>query len=141
MNILVDTSIWSLALRRKRGSIRRAEKSLVIELTDLIGADQVVIVGPIRQELLSGVGTAEEFDRLSERLADFEDEPLVTADYEEAARCNNRCRAAGIAGSPVDFLLCAAAIRRGLALFTTDSDFEHYAEHLPVALHRPSRKR
>jgi predicted nucleic acid-binding protein len=128
VNVLVDISIWSLALRRKHGSTKRAERAIVLELTDLIGADRVVIVGPIRQEILSGVRSDAEFDRLSERLAEFEDEPLLTADYEEAARCHNRCRG-------------AAAIRRALALFTTDSDFEQFSQKLPLTLHRLATKR
>jgi predicted nucleic acid-binding protein len=136
VKVLIDTSVWSLALRRKRGSLKRPEKALVAELTDLIRDDRVVMVGPVRQEILSGLRADKEFERLCERLGDFPDEPLVTADFEEAARCNNRCRAAGVAGSPVDFLLCAVAVRRGLALFTTDADFMQYAQHLPLQLHR-----
>jgi predicted nucleic acid-binding protein len=136
VNVLVDTSVWSLALRRKRGGLKRNDKALVAALTDLIRDDRVVMIGPVRQELLSGLRSEQEFEQLRERLADFDDEPLVTADYEEAGRCHNQCRAAGLAGSPVDFLLCAVAIRRGLAVFTTDADFERYADCLSLALHR-----
>jgi len=135
VNVLVDTSVWSLALRRKRGGLKRADKALVAELTDLIRDDRIVMIGPIRQELLSGIRSDEEFEQLRQRLADFDDEPLVTADFEEAARCHNRCRAVGLAGSPIDFLLCAVAIRRSLTVFTTDVDFAGYAQHLPLAMH------
>ena len=57
------------------------------------------------------------------------------ADYEEAAHMNNRCRTLGIEGSAVDFLICAAAHRRGWAILTTDQDFQNYASVLPLRLH------
>ena len=135
MKVLVDTSVWSLALRRRSTSLSSTERVQMAELTELIRDDRVILIGPIRQELLSGLRSDAEFDRLRERLADFEDEPLTVADYEEAARCHNRCRAGGLAGSAIDFLICAVAILRGLKLFTTDHDFTHYACHLPLSLH------
>ena len=62
------------------------------------------------------------FDRLRERLAAFADTPLDTITYETAARFYNRCRRSGVAGSQVDFLICAAARRHGLAILMTDQD-------------------
>ncbi|MBI5487195.1 MAG: PIN domain-containing protein, partial [Deltaproteobacteria bacterium] len=111
------------------------------ELTDLIADDRVAIVGPIRQEVLSGVRDPATFDRLRLRLRAFEDETLDTDDLETAARMNNRCRQAGISGSAVDLLLCAVAQRRKLPIFTTDADFTRYATVLPIALHHPARSR
>lgn len=78
-----------------------------------------------------------QFERLRERLADFADESLRAADFEEAARGFNRCRSAGIAGSPIDLLLCAIALHRDAAIFTTDLDFEQYARVLGFRLHQP----
>ena len=92
-------------------------------------------MGPIRQELLSGVRTPDQFDALREHLRAFTDIELGTDDYEEAASFSNRCRAAGVQGSSVDFLICAVAARRALAIFTTDEDFEHYARILPLTMH------
>lgn len=135
MNVLVDTSVWSLALRRKRGSHKRTEKAIVAELTDLVADGRIVIIGSIRQEILSGVKSEQEFEQLRERLADFDDEPLETADFEEAARCCNQCRAAGVSGSPADFLICAVAIRRGLPVFTVDADFQRYSAQHSFSLH------
>jgi predicted nucleic acid-binding protein len=54
--------------------------------------------------------------------------------YEEAARCSNRCRAADVAGSSVDFLICAVALRQKLTILTTDADFDRYATVLPITL-------
>ncbi len=94
-----------------------------------------MLIGPIRQEILSGVRAESAFERLRDHLRAFDDEPLSFHDYEEAARCHNVCRAAGVAGSGVDFLLCAVALRRQAGIFTTDADFTRYAEHLPLSLY------
>ena len=77
------------------------------------------------------------FERIRRQLRAFPDEPLTVEDYEHAAWCGNLCRSKGVAGSAVDFLLCAAALRRDVAIFTTDGDFPIYAKHLPVRLHSP----
>ncbi len=137
MSVLVDTPIWSFALRR-RASHRSTEAELhTREWTALVREKRVLLLGPVRQEVLSGIRDRLMFERLRLRLRDFDDEVLTTADFEEAARCGSRCRAAGIAGSATDFLLCAAALRRGAPIYTTDRDFAHYARHLSIELHHP----
>ncbi len=87
--------------------------------------------------MLSGLSDEAVFERLRDHLLFFEDEPMTSADFEEAARCSNRCRAAGVAGTAVDFMICAVAVRCGLEIFTTDDDFKLYAEHLPIRLYAP----
>jgi len=94
----------------------------------------VQMLGPIRQELLSGIREDAQFRKLRDYLRAFPENPLELADYEEAAHMNNRCRAQGIAGSGVDFLICAAAHRRGWTIFTSDRDFQNYASVLPLRL-------
>lgn len=131
MSVLVDTSVWSLALRRRRPADGVHER----ELRELLREGRIVMMGAIRQELLSGVRAAEQFKKLKLRLRAFEDLVLVPEDYEEAATCFNRCRAAGVQGSSVDVLICAVSLRRRLSIFTTDSDFEQYAKVLPLKLH------
>ena len=134
MKVLVDTSVWSLALRRSHRAPTRAEP-LVDELRSLIQEGRVAMIGPIRQEVLSGVRTAEAFEQLRVHLEPFADEPLETADFERAAEHFNTCRAKGVQGSNLDFLICAAAERRGLPIFTTDADFARFAKLLPIELH------
>lgn len=131
MSVLVDTVIWSQALRRRRDA---ADDQQVDVLRRMIEQGQVRMVGPIRQELLSGIAHTEQFDRLQVTLAAFPDEPIVTGDYESAARMFNTCRAKGVQGSHTDFLICAVASRLGDAIFTADADFARYAEHLPIKL-------
>lgn len=135
MKVLVDTSMWSLALRRKSTDLNQQEHRLTQHLAELIRHDRVVVIGPVRQELLSGIRSVLAFERLKRRLRDYDDEPLTSADYESAAALGNTCRTAGIPGSAIDFLICAAADRRDLAIFTTDRDFSRYAAAIPVKLH------
>jgi predicted nucleic acid-binding protein len=134
--VLVDTPIWSLALRRKTRSLSPEQAAIVRAWEEIIRESRAVLIGSIRQEVLSGLRDTAVFDRLREHLRAFDDEPLTCEDYEEAARCFNVCRRAGITGSTVDFLLCAVAVRRRLEIFTTDADFHNYAKHLPFRLHK-----
>jgi len=131
VNVLVDTSVWSLALRRAR----RHDGGIARELTDLIDEGRVVMLGPVRQELLSGIKEQAQFDRLRDRLRAFPDVALEVADHELAAELFNRCRARGVQGSNTDLLICAVAARRQLAVFTTDGDFQHFAAVIPLVLH------
>jgi len=133
VNVVVDTSIWSLALRRAK----RVDDAAPRELAELIREGRVVMLGPVRQELLSGMKVKAQFEMLREHLQSFPDLELEAADYEEAAAAFNRCRERGIQGSNTDFLICAAASRRDLSVYTTDGDFKHYARALKLQLHTP----
>ena len=129
--VIVDTSVWSLALRRKQP----VADAVAVELARLIDAGDALIAGPIRQELLSGISSQAQFKLVRERLEAFPDIPIETADYERAARCFNQCRAQGIQGSNTDYLICALALRLELPVFSADRDFPRYAKVLRVRLH------
>ena len=130
MNILVDTSVWSLALRRAAPAHPARHR-----LEELILDGRASLIGPIRQELLSGVKVIAQFNLLREKLQAFTDIELQSHDYEEAASFFNECRKHGIQGSNTDFLICAAAARRDLPIFTMDKDFIRYAEFVPISLY------
>ena len=138
MLVLVDTPIWSLALRRRDADLNPREQRLTTALRELIQDGRAQLVGPVRQELLSGVREESSFNKLRDQLRAFEQVPLDVPDYEEAARLNNQCRARGIAGSAIDFLICATAHRRNWQIFTTDRDFPRYAAVLPLKLYNPN---
>lgn len=138
--MIVDTPVWSLALRRSRANLNPQESILAYELGQLAGEGRALLLGSIRQELLSGIRDRNAFDRLRQYVSGFEDEALTVEDYEEAALSHNRCRSAGIAGSLADFQICAVALRHGLPIFTTDQDFGHYARQLPLTFHQPRRR-
>jgi predicted nucleic acid-binding protein len=91
------------------------------------------------QEILSGVREETQFKELEARLAPFPDLPITTEDHITAARFFNLCRQKGIQGSNTDFLVCAAAVRNRLAIFTTDKDFASFAAHLPIILYQTGR--
>jgi hypothetical protein len=135
MNVLVDTSVWSLALRRRPEDLSAAEQSIVGELGDLAREGRARMIGLIRQELLSGIRTAAQYEKLRIALQAFPDEPIETADYEAAAKASNACRSKGITVSLVDALICQIALARQWSIFTTDPDFAAYARVLPIKLH------
>lgn len=131
MSVIVDTAIWSLALRRNRPE---RDQAIVGHLQTLILDNQALMLGPVRQEVLSGIRTPEQFERLQAALRAFPDLPLAREDYELAAEFYNTCRHNGIQGSNADFLICAAADRRSHSIFTTDRDFKHFQACIPVNL-------
>ncbi|MBZ5705680.1 MAG: PIN domain-containing protein [Acidobacteriia bacterium] len=135
MTVLVDTPVWSLALRRKTSDRSSQERAFTQTLADLVREGRAQIMGPIRQELLSGIREEERFLKLRQYLRAFDEPALEAQDYEEAARMSNQCRARGIAGSAIDFLICAVSHRRGWAIFTTDRDFHHYSKVVPLKLY------
>ena len=135
MLVLVDTPIWSLALRRRDTVLNPREQRLTAALRELIQDGRAQLVGPVRQELLSGLREETSFKKLRDQLRAFEQVHLDVADYEEAAHLNNQCCARGIAGSAVDLLICATALHRNWQVFTTDRDFSRYAAVLPLKLY------
>jgi len=134
MMVVVDTSVWSIALRRRREQLSSSEAKLATTLAELIREGRVELLGLIRQELLSGIRDETQFRKLLNSLRAFPDPIVEIADYEEAARVSNLCRSRGIAGSAIDFLICAVAHRREWAIFTSDHDFHKYASAIPLHL-------
>ena len=129
MSILVDTSVWSLALRKKSRSF--PEKDI---LKQLIIEGLVRIIGPIRQELLSGIVEKKQFDKLKTNLSYFPDLILKTSDFARGADFFNLCRKRAIQGSHTVFLFCAVAYSHDLQIFTTDKDFVQFNKVLPIKL-------
>jgi hypothetical protein len=93
MKVLIDTTVWSLALRKTPKN--KAEEQIIKELVELIRELRVVIVGPVRQELLTGISNEKMFNQLRQKLQAFDDAPLDTETYELAAEHSNRCRRHG----------------------------------------------
>lgn len=131
MTLLVDTSVWSLALRRDApadsaevGGLRRA----------LEGGDTVVTTGLILQELLQGFTGPRARKEIIERFAAL---PLLTPDrpdHIDAAELRNRCRRAGTQVGTIDALLAQLCVRYELTLLTTDHDFRAVAKHAALRL-------
>jgi predicted nucleic acid-binding protein len=130
MKVIVDTSIWSLALRRKK----KQSTTEIRILESLIDNQKVCILGPLRQEILSGIKESKQFLQLKEFLSAFEDHPIVTKDYELASEYYNICRSKGVQGSNTDFLICAVSHNNRFPIFTTDKDFQTFSKFIPVTL-------
>lgn len=134
MNVLVDTSVWSIAYRRPAAALNLQQRSLLNSLRELASDGRAQLLGVVRQEMLSGLRETSQFERLRKLLQAFPNVLLESEDYEEAARMNNICRAKGVTGSGVDCLMCAVAFRRDWSILTLDRDFDHYAKHLSIKL-------
>ncbi len=132
MKLLVDTSVWSLALRRK--SLNDNEQSIVNILSGQVKNGHICMIGPIRQEILSGVKDRKQFLGLQKHLSYFEDLSITTGMYVKAAELYNACRVKGIQGSHIDFLICAVANEYDLQIFTLDNDFMNYSSAIDIRL-------
>lgn len=134
MRVLVDATVWSLALRRRRRQLSQPERTAALVLRDLLSRGLALLIDPVRQEVLSGIKDDSTFEALRQHLRWINNEVLTTDDFESAARCFNRCQSAGVAGSGTDMLLCAVALRLDVPIWTTDADFTDYSKLLPIRL-------
>ena len=129
MTLLVDTCVWSLALRRDA----EATGPEVLRLREaLFGSDVVVTTGLVLQELLQGFSGAKARKQIVERFAAL---PLLQPDRDDhirAADLRNTCRRAGVQLGTIDALLAELCIRHDLTLLTTDKDFLHAGRHCPL---------
>jgi predicted nucleic acid-binding protein len=132
--ILVDTSVWSLALRKKDKNDQ--ELRVINQLSKIINNLDMVIIGPIRQEILSGISDKKKYEELREKISIFEDFQLHTYDYELAAELFNECRKHGIQGSHIDYLICAVAMNNDMSILTLDNDFQLYKKHMKLKIEK-----
>jgi len=132
MKVIVDTSVWSLALRRSK----EVDNEYVEELEELIKEVRAQLIGPVRQEILNGIKSEKQYKILKNHLRAFKDLAIETEDYELAAEYFNKARKNGIQGSNTDFLLCAVSIRHRMPIFTTDKDFINFQSVIPIELHK-----
>ncbi len=97
------------------------EQSVLASLTEAIKDGRVAIIGPIRQEVLSGIKYPVQFEKLRFALEAFPDEPLASPHYEEAARLYNLCRSRGVECGSTDILICAVAAQMQWTILTSDA--------------------
>ncbi len=134
MTLLVDTSVWSLVLRR---DAPRAEPEAQHLADALKGAEVVVFTGLVLQELLQGFSGPKSREQVLERFGSL---PLLQpdrADYIGAAEIRNNCRRSGVQLGTVDALIAQLSIRYKLTLLSTDNDFKLAARHCPLRLWKP----
>jgi predicted nucleic acid-binding protein len=134
VSLLVDTSVWSLAMRRDSGSELLQVRQLRAALD---GSDSVVTTGLVLQELLQGFNGAKAAASIVER---FQSLPLLQPDRRDhvaAAEIRNQCRRNGVQIGTIDSLLIQLCGRYDLTLLTTDQDFTFAADHVPFKLWAP----
>lgn len=120
--MLVDTCVWSLSLRRRRDAALSLEDEVVLaSLRAAIQDFRATIIGPVRQEILSGIRDRGQFAKTENLLDPFPDEELIPSDYVQAARLFNVCQDHDVQCGATDILICAVAARNGWGVLTSDS--------------------
>jgi len=132
VRVIVDTDVWSEALRKKG-----PKSEYVDELQNLIQEGRVQMIGVIRMEILSGIRGEKMFRALSDKLESFADGSLDSEVFVTAARFFNLCRSKGIQGSNNDFIICACSMLWKMPILSKDKDFIGYRKVLPIELARP----
>ncbi len=133
MRIVVDTSVWSLALRRS-SPLQNPEAGVLKKMIEQ--GESVFLLGVILQEILQGVKSAQDFKRLRDRMDSFPLLPVRREHYVRAAELRNNLLRKGIQAGTIDVLIAAAAISHDCYLFTTDKDFHAIAGHCSLKLLR-----
>ena len=131
--IIIDTTIWSIAYRRKK--ITEEYQDIVNKLYGILELEAEILIGPVRQELLSGISDKNVFYDLLLKLNGFNNYEVQLTDHDLAAEYHNICSSNGIQGSQTDYLICAIAYRYNVKIFTEDKDFHYYKKYLPIELH------
>ena len=133
MNLFVDTSVWSLALRRDSPAPSPSPKvTLLAQALDEGGS--VFTTGLVLQELLQGFHGPK---AAAEILSRFSALPFIVPEREDhvaAAELRNACRRHGVQVGTIDALLAQICIRHGLSMLTADSDFDHVARRSKLSL-------
>ncbi len=128
MSFIVDTSVWSLALRKS--SLKPSDELAVQKLRKLIEyGEHIFLLGIILQEVLQGIKNHDQFVKVQKELSYYEVLKTDREDHVYAAGIFNTCRSKGVTASTVDFLIASVAIRNDCRLLTTDKDFGHIAKH------------
>lgn len=126
MKVLVDTSVWSLALRRLNGTQNREAEVLRVLVER---GEDIFLIGIILQEVLQGIKKQSDFDALKKHFEAFPLIQLTRDDYIRAAALKNNLIKKGIQASTVDALIASTAITHGCVLFSADKDFQQIARH------------
>jgi len=134
LNVFVDTSVWSLALRRDAPP----DVPEVAELRRALEAGAVYCTGLVLQELLQGFAKPKAHRQIVDRFAAL---PLLVPDRDDhihAADIRNRCRRKGVQAGTIDALLAQLCVRYDLTMLTTDKDFDNMASVVALSVWRPN---
>ena len=132
MKVLIDTPVWSAAYRRA------PDDEIVDALRELIADGRCALPGVVRQEVLQGIRSVQQFELVRRDLDEFPDVETWASDHVRAAQMFNRCKSRGVAPTTIDMLICSLSERHKAAIFTLDRDFDRYARVLGVKLYGPA---
>ena len=132
MKTIIDSSVWSNFFRKK--SRNETDERIARKIQELAVNNEIVIIGAIRQESLSGIASEEKFEKIKSVLSIYTDFPVTTDDYVTAARFFNTCRSHGVQGSHIDFLISAVAANNNFSILSLDNDFERYRKFVKIEL-------
>jgi len=131
VTLLVDTSVWSLALRR---DVDTTEPEVDALKEALAGSDVVVITGLVLQELLQGFAGPKNRRQIIESFVSLPIIQPAREDHIAAADLRNTCRKAGVQIGTIDALIAQLCIKHDITLLSTDKDFAHAAKHCKLKL-------
>jgi len=126
MNLFVDTSVWSLALRRDAPKRTPEVDTLAEQLTS---GGPVFTTGLVLQELLQGFTGPKARNAIIQRFAALPFLVPDRSDHVKAAELRNKCRRKGVQVGTIDALLSQLCIHHQLVLLTADRDFGRVARH------------
>ena len=134
MSIFVDTSVWSLALRRNSPSSAPEARALIRTIE---AGEPILTTGLVLQELLQGFSGPKARRQILDR---FSAVPLLAPnrdDHIQAAELRNRCRRAGIQIGMIDALLAQLCMHHDLTMLSSDNDYKHIARQSSLKLWGP----
>jgi predicted nucleic acid-binding protein len=134
LSLFVDTSVWSLALRRDGPSSASQVAAL---LKAIENGEPILTTGLVLQELLQGFSAPKAREQIVDRFSAL---PLLVpdrADHVEAAALRNTCRRHGVQIGTIDALFAQLCIRHGLLMLSSDRDFQGAANHCALRLWQP----
>jgi len=131
VSLLVDTIVWSLALRR---DVEQSAPEVVALRHALLGTDQVFTTGLVLQELLQGFAGPKDRAQLHDCLSAHAILQPVKEDHIEAAEVRNSCSRCGVQVGTIDALLIQLCRRNDMTLLTTDQDFHAAIKHVEFRL-------
>ena len=131
MTVFIDTSAWSLALRRDiiPGHIVAQTFRRVFETNQSVASTGLVL-----QELLQGFSGPKNQATIAEHFKHIDLLVPSPTDHIEAAKLRNLCRKNGVQLGTIDALIASLCLRNDFELLTADKDFPFAARHTPLRL-------
>ena len=129
--VIIDTSVWSEALRRKKNTINSSETII----RKIIEKDiEILLLGIILQEILSGISNEKLYNEIKKILDDFVYLKTTKNDYIYASELSNKCRSNGIKAGSIDYLIASTTIQNDLYLVTYDKDFVNISKYTDLKI-------